>query len=362
MTQITKRPSILIINQQQFGYHSDTYYYCKYLSTKKDVTYICWDYGLKKLTLPNVCILYVSRQGNLPRRNLRFIFQARRQVCKTYDYNFIKYFNGCILIMLLSGRTNFLLDIRSWSVLAKKSSRMADNLCLKFETTFFRHVSVISKSLAARLNILHRAKILPIGAEILSKKNKSFDKLNILYVGTLHNRNLDQVLKGFAIFLKNHQHKIPVHFTLIGSGFGTEEEQLKDLVRKLKLQAAVDIIGQVPHDELTPYFDTHNIGVSYIPKTDYFDVQPPTKTFEYLLSGMPVIATGTYENQRIITNENGVLIRDTAEGFYHGLVQMYQNLHAFDSNRIRDNARSHTWKNIVKILDETLDRLIFRNR
>lgn len=352
----------MIINQQQFGYHSDTYYYCKYLSTKKDVTYICWDYGLKKLTLPDVRILYVSRRGNLPRRNFRFILQARREVCKGHDYHFVKYFNGCLLLMLLSGRTNFLLDIRSWSVLAKKSSRMAYNLCLKLEMTFFRHVSVISKSLADRLNVLQRATILPLGADILSSKAKSFNKLNILYVGTLYNRNLDQVLKGFAFFLKNHQPKIPVHFTLIGSGLGTEEEQLKDLVRELKIQTAVDVIGQVPHDELTPYFDTHNIGVSYIPITDYFDVQPPTKTFEYMLSGMPVIATGTYENQKIITNENGVLIRDTAEGFYHGLVQMYQNLHAFDSNRIRDNARSHTWKNIVDILDETLDRLISRHR
>lgn len=40
--------------------------------------------------------------------------------------------------------------------------------------------------------------------------------------------------------------------------------------------------------------------------TEYYDSQPPTKTFEYALSGLYVLATKTRENEKVITNDNGV--------------------------------------------------------
>jgi len=42
----------------------------------------------------------------------------------------------------------------------------------------------------------------------------------------------------------------------------------------------------------------------------YYDCQPATKTFEYILSGMVCIATSTYENKKLINNINGVLCND----------------------------------------------------
>ena len=67
---------LLIIAQHQFGYHSDTYYYCKHLDRRFRISYICWDYGQKKLHLEGVRVVYISRQGNLLTRNLRFIHQV----------------------------------------------------------------------------------------------------------------------------------------------------------------------------------------------------------------------------------------------------------------------------------------------
>jgi glycosyltransferase involved in cell wall biosynthesis len=81
--------------------------------------------------------------------------------------------------------------------------------------------------------------------------------------------------------------------------------------------------------------------------TDYYDVQPVTKTFEYLLSGMPVIATNTSENRKVINQGNGVLIGDTAEDFYTGLKTILKNRLFFDSVKIRNNSMEYTWYNIV---------------
>ena len=149
-------------------------------------------------------------------------------------------------------------------------------------------------------------------------------------------------------------------YTIIGSGFTTEEDQLKAIVKFEKVGESVQIVGQIPHDELKPFFDSHNIGISYIPKTDYFDVQPPTKTFEYLLSGMAVIATDTSENKAVINYNNGILINDTSEDFYQGLVMIFTNQKIYNSDNIRLNSMQYKWNKIIdnlKLIFQHIDNL-----
>jgi len=353
-----EQKKLLIINQSQFGYHSDTYYYCKYLNTSFDITYICWDYNEKKIKLNGINVIYISRSGNLGLRNARFMLQVIKEIKKGYDFHIIKYFRGCSLLKIVYHQHLFLLDIRSSSVLKNKMNRLIYNLLMTTETKRFKHVSIISKSLAQRLGFFQKTYILPLGAEIISAGEKEFNSIELLYVGTLYNRNIDQTIRGFSKFYHEYKHLIPINYTIIGTGFTTEEDELTELVKREKLDACVKITGQIPHDEINPFFDVHNIGVSYIPKTDYFDVQPPTKTFEYLLSGMPVIATNTRENKAVINEKNGTLINDTPEAFYQGLVQIYTNREKYDSNGIRFSSMQYTWPKIVSNLSSMIHSLM----
>ena len=339
---MTKR-NLLIIHQEQFGYHSDTYYYCKYLSNIR-VTYICWDYGRKRIQLPKVKVIYISRKGNLVLRNARFIFKTLTEIKQDYDYHFIKYFRGCSLVKLLSGKHNFILDIRSGAVFKRRISRITYNTLMKSEIKAFTHISIISENLARKLGLPPNKHILPLGADQLSSGDKSFSTLYLLYVGTLYNRNIHETIMGFSAFHRSYRGTIQMHYTIVGSGFGNEEKELENLVKTENLERVVSIKGYVPHDELKPYFDRHNIGIAYVPMTPYFHVQPPTKTFEYLLSGMPVIATNTLENRAVINNKNGVLISDTQESFYKGLVHIYKNRDSYDSADIRSRSMQYTWK------------------
>lgn len=350
-------PKLLILCQHQFGYHIDTYQYCLNLAGQYEITYLCWDYQHKKLKVPGVRVIYVSRRGNLVSRNFRYLRRAVGEVLLGYDFHFIKYFRGCSLIPFLSKKSNFILDIRSASVL-KKTSRIAYNLCMKAEIAQFKNLSVISMGLAEKLKVSHRAFILPLGADVISYYPKKFDQMRLLYVGTLYNRNIEKAIQGFQAFYQSFKEKIPLCFTIIGSGFASEEAELKNLVFELGLESVVKIKGSVPYDELQPYFDRHNIGVSFIPMTDYFDVQPPTKTYEYLLSGMPVIATQTQANRAVISHKNGVLINDTPSSFFQGLAKLYENRSQYDTHEIRSRAMSHTWGKISTKLDHKLKRLI----
>jgi glycosyltransferase involved in cell wall biosynthesis len=340
---------LIIITQNQFGYHTDLYYYCKYLKDIFGIVYICWDYGLPKIEMDGVRLVYVSRRGNILVRTMRFLRQTLLQIKDRQAIVFTKYFKGVSLALrLLRPNHLFVLDIRTGSVHKNSLVRRLHDTRLKFETRFFKHVTVISKSLAEKLGIAHKVHILPLGADVISSTNKSFESLHLLYVGTLFNRNLDVTINGFKKFYDEFKDQIPISYTIIGGGLNNEEQALKDLVSQNGLFDVVKITGRIPHTKLGSFFDQCNIGVSYVPMVDYYDCQPVTKTFEYLLSGMPVIATNTSENKIVITLENGVLVGDTAEDFYSGLQAIFEKRHMFDSAEIRRRGMGYAWESIVR--------------
>ena len=340
---------LIIINQIQFGYNNATYYYCKYLKDDFDIVYICWDHGLPKIATDGVRVVYVNRNGNIPVRTWRFLRAALEQINDRQAIVFIKYFKGVSLALrLLRPRRCFVLDIRTGSVHKNAAVRWFHDARLRFETRFFRHVTVISQGLAEKLGIAHKAHILPLGADVISSADKTFDRLRLLYVGTLSNRNIDITIHGFKRFYDEFGKQIPVSYTIIGTGPGNEKQALRELAIRYGLEKVVTVAGAIPHPQLGPWFDAANVGVAYVPITDYYDCQPVTKTFEYLLSGMAVIATNTSENRKIIDSSNGVLVGDKAEDFYLGLKLIYQKRKRFQSAKIRQNAIGFTWKNIVE--------------
>ena len=340
---------LLLINRCQLGYHTDTYYYCKYLRNDFDITYICWDYGYNKVSLKNIRVIYISRNGPKVKRYLRFIYSVLKESkISSYNLVFIENFRGCSLLKLFYPKKKYILDIRSGLISHKYFNRLIYNLLLKFELLFFENVTIISKSLADYLKINQdKIHVLPLGSDSISQTNKSFDEFNLLYVGTLSNRNIEQTILGFDKFYHEFRNKINLMYTIIGFGYNNEENKLLATIKEKKLENVVQLLSRIPHNQLQHYFETHNIGVSYIPITNYFNCQPSTKTFEYILSGMVIVATATKENKKVVNDYNGVLIEDSSNSFYEGLKKIYDYKKKYDSEEIRETCKAYTWKNIV---------------
>ena len=346
---MNKDKTLIFLNDVQYGYDNNTHYYASKLKSNYSIIYFCWDQGLPRIEADAVKIIYVNRDGNLPLRNLRLFFIILKAIRKnSYPIVFIKYIKIIPTILrLVSPESLFVIDIRSSAVFSNLIKRYIHNFILKFEARLFKNITIISQSLALKLK-LPKAHILPIGADILSDKNRFFDDIHLIYVGTLNNRNIDITIHGFKLFFDRFNDQASICYTIIGSGSGNEEHSLRQLVIDYGLTDIVNIVGKIPHNQLQSYFDTANIGISYIPIKEYYDVQPPTKTFEYLLSGMPVVATNTLENAKVINSNNGVLISDTVGDFYDGLKTIFYKRHMFDSVEIRENSIEYTWENIVK--------------
>lgn len=352
------RKKLVILIQRQFGGHVGTYFYCKYLLNRFDITVICWDYSLEKQVVEGIDVVYVSREGNIISRNIRYISSVYRWLKNnSCDICFITYFRGCSILKVLLPGMKFVFDIRTASVNKKIYIRTIYNKFMIFESLFFRHVTVISESLAVKLKISKKAHILPLGSESISKSHKQYDALRLLYVGTLHARDIDTSLIAFSKFYHDNKNMIAMEYTIIGDGPEGEVEQLRDIVKNNLLSDVVRIEGSIPFTELKPYFDTHNVGISFVPLTDYFDFQPVTKTFDYLLSGLSVIATATSENKKVITELNGVLIDDTQDDFYKGLEVIWKNRELFDSEQIVSMSVQYNWSDIVNKLGDYLTKV-----
>ena len=222
------------------------------------------------------------------------------------------------------------------------------NFQLKLNIFANKNISVISESLARHLKI-PRSKyhILPLGAEVFSSKRKTFGKMNLFYIGTFNGRRLGDTVIGLSRFYKEFKDQIQIDYQIVGDGSSDETNNLKYLIKQEGLNDVIKLHGRISHNEAQKFFDNCNIGISYLPVNEYYDVQPLTKTFEYLCSGFAVIGTNTLENAKVIKSENGILIKDNSESFYNGLKDVKLNLTQYSSEAIQMNSLLYTWESIV---------------
>jgi glycosyltransferase involved in cell wall biosynthesis len=346
---MNNKKKLLIINGAQFGHSSGHYFYCKYLLDDFDIRYICYDRGLNRIRLSGVEVNYISFNGSKIFRIIRFLKECVIQSRKFKpDIIFMTYSNVCFLLALFCLSRKKVLDIRTGSLNENRILRIAENFIILFQSMFFRHVVILSESMRCRLSIsLRKSRVIPLGSEVYYENAHDFKVLKLLYVGALDDRNISQTIKGLKLFLQKNGTSVVLSYSLIGFGNDGTISKLKNIISENNIGDIVKFEGRKTHEELVPYFERSNIGVVYVPLTPGYDCQPVTKLFEYLLSGMPVIATCTYENRLIVDNTNGVLIDDTPEDFCKGLEKIIDLRNYYRSSIIRQSVAKYTWEEIV---------------
>jgi glycosyltransferase involved in cell wall biosynthesis len=345
------RPSLLLVTQDQFGYLTDTLKYCRYLQKDFRITYIGWDFGLPVIDTGGIACIHLSRAGGKLRRYAVFLREVlqivRRQPAD--GVIFIEYFPLCALLALFSGhRKRMVMDIRTGYVRSGGIVRAVFNGLLTVEAMCFRNVTVISDSLRRFLSIpAGRAHVVPLGADAVQVPDKEFAKLRLFYVGSLENRQIDKTVRGLELYMSRHPGAPIEGYDIVGFGPSDEEGKLRTAMQEATHVPNIVFHGRIPSTQLGPFLSACNTGVAFIPGDKHYQVQPATKIFEYLLAGMVVIATQTYENTRVINDSNGVLTDDSAEGFAAGLEKLMKKRMSFMSPAIRDGIGEYAWHRIV---------------
>lgn len=338
---------ICIVHRTQFGYHTDIYKWCEYLHTDYRIDLICFNEGRPKYTMNNVCVHYAYGKGSKIVRWICFISVCFIRLCGYGGVILVSHFSNSSLLKKVMPWRKMALDIRTFSVNPNDGIRNKENHKLYKSVRLYDYVTVISDGLRQQLpKSVDKTAVLPLGAEIIETRPKRFDRLDLLYVGTFFNRHLEETIKGFSL-AKKQLKNIQLTYHIVGNGNHGEDDYLKALCKDLSIEDSVVFYGRQPHDQLTQYFEMCNIGVSYVPIVPYYDYQPVTKTFEYILAGLFTIATATKSNVEVINDCNGYLIEDNAQSFADAIMKVAKNRYSLNDNTIRNSLSAYRWEIIV---------------
>jgi len=355
---------ILLISLNQFGYEVGYPYYAKYLNEKFDVKYICRDKKLPKYNISNLEVLYIKTQSAILIyfKLIKYILKIKKE--NKIELVFCRNFALGFLVKLLFINKPVVYDIHTATISDNKFKKGFRDLILRINIAFFSYVTVLSESLRKELKISKKkAHILPLGGEFQYLKEKNKKRLNLLYVGSLSNRNIEETIEGLSLFLdQNEQFKELIRYIIIGHGDKSSIEKIHNTIDLHDLSKNVSYIGKLYHEKLIPFFESANIGISYIPQKKYYECQPPTKTFEYFLAGLAVIATNTYENRLVVNIKNGVIIEDNSLAFSLGLEKIALNLESYNFESIAKDSKKFSWRNIINSnLIPYIDSIIIAN-
>lgn len=338
---------LLIIAPYQFGELSDCYYWAKYATIEGwNVTYIGYKYKhreVKERSFQGVKVKSVMHYNNRKLLGLMFYLKCIFEILFHYHNNIIICrMPMCQILPKIFPNRNIILDVRTLSVSKDSKTREKNDNALKDLKKLFKKCSVISEGVGQKIGAPYY--LLPLGAEPLSVKPKSFDKMRLFYIGTFDNRNLSIFIEGLALYQKQTGNYIS--FDIVGGGSPEETFTIKDTIENSGVKN-IRMHGYLTHDEAQKFFDECNVGVCFVPVTDYYQYQPPTKLYEYLLSGMVCIATNTYSNIEVMNEENGVVVNDTAKSVCDGLNELYTNFDKYHSQKIVSQSQLYHWSQIV---------------
>ena len=342
-----KKPKLLIIDKHQFGYLTDAYKWCEWLKDDYDITFLTADVGKEKITLPGINVKYISFKMPRTMRGILFIVASLIMILLAKGIVMVEYFQGCSILKRLCPWKKMLVDVRTLSVSPDVKHRERYNSQLIKNCKYFDTITAISPGVSKRIGI-SGIKLLPLGSDVISTHPKDYaGNIKMLYVGTLKWRNIEITLDGLKLFV-DQKPNIDIHYDIVGDGEKGQLDALKNRAKSLKISKYVTFHGFIPLTKVKPYFDAANIGMSFVPVTEYYNQQPPTKTFEYILSGLYCIATQTRANSELVSPLNGCLIPDSAEGVCNGMEQFIKSRCTLNEKTIRESLVRYKWENIVK--------------
>jgi glycosyltransferase involved in cell wall biosynthesis len=338
-----------MVSFEQFGYHTDSYEYCRYLGDRYRITYLCPDQGLPRKSLDGVEVIYRERPP-IGKVELGLLVEADRLIRRQrFVLAFLRRTKFSFLLRLRHPRTPMVFDVRSGSIEQSWMRRTIENGLLRVNAAFFSNVTVISSGLAHQLGLTRKAHILPLGADrrpVVDQPNRN--ELRLVYVGTFKNRRLERTVEGLGAFVRSTAPDLSVRFTLVGFGSDDERAAIQSAAEAAGLRDRVQVLDRMDRAELPAVLAEHNVGVAFTPQVPWFEHQPSTKVFEYLQSGLLCIATDNQANREVITPVNGVLVSDTVDGFRIGLEQVVDMLGVWSPREVAESVRDHTWQAIVR--------------
>ena len=188
----------------------------------------------------------------------------------------------------------------------------------------------------------------------LSKTYKKNPQKNIIYIGGISKiRGICELLHAISIVIKKYPDWI---LYLVGS-IAPEQfaAEIEKLINELNIKENIKLISWVPYEEKEKYLATASIGVvTYLPYANNINGLP-NKLFDYMLIGLPVVASNFPLYREIIEkNKCGVCVDPTKPEEIAKSIK-YLIEHPEEAERMGENGKravfeKYNWENVSKKL------------
>ena len=130
----------------------------------------------------------------------------------------------------------------------------------------------------------------------LKRSNRSFI---ISYIGTIGMAHCIQTIIDAAKILSINNKDLKIEFQIIGDGADSE---------KIKTQALimdnVKVFSAVSKEKVLEYLDKSDAGIIHLRKNNLFKTVVPSKMFEYMAMGIPILHGVDGESHEILKRHN----------------------------------------------------------
>lgn len=273
--------------------------------------------------------------------NYKYILNQKPDVVYVHRSDF------CWLYPMFLRNTKVILQLFTTDVNNSRFKRVINDFKKnKFPTYFFKYVFVQTEWMAKKLKIpACKCKVVDFGMTPFDDSKKDYSSApHLIYIGTLNNRNIEETIMGLSIFIKDKPHFANnLKYEIIGSGNENTTNLLKKTIEEHDLNEIVTLHGYLVDDEVEEIIGNANIGIGYVPIVPYYSNVTSTKTYEYLLSGLPVLATNSKDSKGVINSKNGVLCDDNPESFAQGLKEIIEKLPHYNYEDVKSSAKQHSY-------------------
>lgn len=292
---------------------------------------------------------------------LKFIFKSFfeiKKINKKEKIDYVYFFAQNPFSVLLQFFVKYLLNIKtiydvvSWPIW-KGFIPFISKVTLKFWVFLSDKYVVLDKWLIKILNLSKEKKheiiwmwydqdlfFENIKVNLLNKKE---NEIIFLYIGNLNKeRKLDIFLKAFIENIKLYKN-IKLYFIWSWSW----EDNLKNISWKY-LNKNIFFLWKKDHKKIPDYINSSDIMVSYVPKINYFEYQPPTKLIEYLASNKPVIITNTIAQEEIMKWFEDLVHSDDFENTRKKIKYFIENNKGLKNKNYKKLVENLSWNKLVK--------------
>lgn len=184
--------------------------------------------------------------------------------------------------------------------------------------------------------------------------------LELIYIGSVSKaRGRDVMLE--AVSRANKQGTI-ARLTIVGADSG-QLEYCADYARQLGITNAVAVHGRVPGREIPGFLKQADVGLCLWEDQPWWRFNPPTKLFEYLVAGLPVLASDIRTHTQYIAHgQNGFIFQYDSESLANAIQAMWARRAELPAIKQRafEGSAPYLWENIEPVFLQTVEELACR--